>query len=302
MYLGKINLHLLLVCGLFATARLWAVELKEAEITALKNIVEHDTGEGKGAVPAHASEKIFEKSKLSTAGASMAELTFADSSITRVGANTSFSFQSKERLVKLEKGTVLINTPPGAGGATVECGGVTAAVTGTTFMASVDGNGNKMFVLLEGAGGMKVTAGGKTTIVRPGQAASVGGGEGGGKKEDSGGGSGEKKAGGDKPGADTKESGGSKESGGDSAGPGDGGKPKAAAAAPAADKGPGEGSAGGGKPPAAPTVQVFDVDVKKVVASTPLIQAFDKPLPSAQKIQATVEVQQAKMSEGKMES
>ena len=304
MYLGKINLHLLLVCGLFATARLSAVELKEAEITALKNIVEHDTGEGKGAVPAHASEKIFEKSKLSTAAASMAELTFADSSITRVGANTSFSFQSKERLVKLDKGTVLINTPPGAGGATVDCGGVTAAVTGTTFMASVDANGNKMFVLLEGAGGMKVTAGGKTTMVRAGQAASVGGGEGGGKKEDSGGGSGEKKAGGDKPGADTKESGGSKESGGDSAGPGDGGKPKAAAAAPAADKGPGpgEGSTGGGKPPAAPTVQVFDVDVKKVVASTPLIQAFDKPLPSAQKIQATVDVQQAKMSEGKMES
>jgi hypothetical protein len=149
---------------------------------------------------------------------------------------------------------------------------------------------------------MKVTAGGKTTMVRAGQAASVGGGEGGGKKEDSGGGPGEKKAGGDKPGAETKESGGSKESGGDSAGAGDGGKPKAAAPAPAADKGPGEGSAGGGKPPAAPTIQVFDVDVQKVVASTPLIQAFDKPLPSAQKIQATVEVQQAKMSEGKMES
>ena len=302
MYLDKINLHLLLVCGLFGTAPLWAVELKEAEITALKNIVEHDTGEGKGATPAHASEKIFEKSKLSTAAASMAELTFADTSITRVGANTSFSFQSKERLVKLEKGTVLINTPPGAGGATVDCGGVTAAVTGTTFMASVDGNGNKMFVLLEGTGGMKVTAGGKTTMVRAGQAASVGGGEGGGKKEDSGGGPGEKKAGGDKPGAETKESGGSKESGGDNAGAGDGGKPKAAAPTPAADKGPGEGSAGGGKPPAPPTIQVFDVDVQKVVASTPLIQAFDKPLPSAQKIQATVEVQQAKMSEGKMES
>ena len=44
------------------------------------------------------------------------------------------------------------------------------------------------------------------------------------------------------------------------------------------------------------------MDVQKVVASTPLIQAFDKPLPSAQKIQATVDVQQAKMSEGKMES
>ncbi|NDB95468.1 MAG: hypothetical protein EBZ78_04845, partial [Verrucomicrobia bacterium] len=294
MYLGKKNLGVLLVSGLIGTAPLSAVELKEAEITALKNIVEHDTGEGKGATPAHASEKIFEKSKLSTAAASMAELTFADTSITRVGANTSFSFQSKERLVKLDKGTVLINTPPGAGGATVDCGGVTASVTGTTFMASVDGNGNKMFVLLEGSGGMKVTAGGKTTVVKAGQAASVGGGTDGGKKEDSGGGPGEKKAGGDKPGAETKES------GGDTGG--DGGKPKAAAPAPAADKGPGEASAGGGKPPAAPSIQVFDVDVAKVVASTPLIQAFDKPLPSAQKIQATVEVQQAKMAEGKMES
>jgi hypothetical protein len=272
------------------------VELKEAEITALRNVVEHDAGEGKGSAPAHASEKIFEKSKLSTAAASMAELTFADTSITRVGANTSFSFQSKERLVKLDKGTVLINTPPGAGGATVESGGVTASVTGTTFMASVDANGNKIFVLLEGAGGMKVTAGGKTTYVKAGQAASVGGGTDGGKKEDSGGGAGEKKAGGDKPGGDTKDS------GGDTGGTGDGGKPKAAAPAPAADKGPGESSAGGGKPPAAPSIQVFDVDVKKVVASTPLIQAFDKPLPSAQKIQATVEVQQAKMAEGKMES
>ncbi|NBR72588.1 MAG: hypothetical protein EBT75_10965, partial [Proteobacteria bacterium] len=165
MYLSKKILHVFFVFGLFGSVRLWAVELKEAEITALKNIVEHDTGEGKGATPAHASEKIFEKSKLSTAAASMAELTFADTSITRVGANTSFSFQSKERLVKLDKGTVLINTPPGAGGATVDCGGVTAAVTGTTFMASVDGNGNKMFVLLEGEGGMKITAGGKTTVV-----------------------------------------------------------------------------------------------------------------------------------------
>ena len=221
MYLVKKNLHLLFVCGLFGAAPLWAVELKEAEITALKNIVEHDTGDGTGAAPAKASEKIFEKSKVSTAAASMAELTFADTSITRVGANTSFSFQSKERLVKLEKGTVLINTPPGAGGATVDCGGVTAAVTGTTFMASVDGNGNKMFVLLEGAGGMKVTAGGKTTMVRAGQAASVGGGEGGGKKEDSGSGPGEKKAGGDQPAGDKKEGGGDTAGGGDKATGGD---------------------------------------------------------------------------------
>ena len=44
MYLDKKNLHLLLVCGLFGTAPLWALELKEAEITTIKNIVEHDSG------------------------------------------------------------------------------------------------------------------------------------------------------------------------------------------------------------------------------------------------------------------
>jgi len=116
-----------------------AVEFKEAEITTVKNMVEHDAGTG--SVPAKVSEKIQEKSKVSTAAASMAELTFADSSITRMGANTQFSFQSKERLVKLDQGSVLVNTPPGKGGAVVDCGGVTGAVSGTTFMASRDASG-----------------------------------------------------------------------------------------------------------------------------------------------------------------
>ncbi|NCW27646.1 MAG: hypothetical protein EBV83_05030, partial [Verrucomicrobia bacterium] len=137
------------------------VDLQEAELTTIKNIVERD--EGAGAQPAKANDKIREKSKVTTAAASMAELTFADSSITRMGANTLFSFQSKERLIKLDQGTVLMNTPPGNGGATVDCGGVTASVTGTTFMASRDKVGNSVFVLLEGSGGMKITVGGTST-------------------------------------------------------------------------------------------------------------------------------------------
>ncbi|NBQ55878.1 MAG: hypothetical protein EBU36_04405, partial [Verrucomicrobia bacterium] len=74
----------------------WGVELKEAELTTVKNIVERD--EGSGAQQAKTNDKIQEKSKVTTAAASMAELTFTDSSITRMGANTLFSFQSKERL------------------------------------------------------------------------------------------------------------------------------------------------------------------------------------------------------------
>jgi hypothetical protein len=207
-------------CGFSAT------EFKDAEITTLKNIVEHDAGQG--AAPAKVNEKIAENSKVTTAAASMAELTFGDSSITRIGANSVFSFQSKERLVKLDKGTALIHATPGNGGAIVDCGGVTAAVSGSTFMASRSATGGAVFVLLESSGGLKVTTpGGQTVTILPGQAASTG--------------TGSKSA-----------------------------------------------------------IQVFDVDVKKVMETTPLVSGF-KELPSQAEINVVTEKQQAMIREGKIE-
>ena len=204
-----------------------ATEFKDAEITTLKNIVEHDAGQG--AAPAKMSEKISENSKVTTAAASMAELTFGDSSITRIGANSVFSFQSKERLVKLDKGTALIHATPGNGGATVDCGGVTAAVSGSTFMASRSATGGAVFVLLESSGSLKVTTpGGQTATILPGQAASTGTG-------------------------------------------------------------------------AKSSIQVFDVDVKKVMETTPLVGGF-KELPSQAEINVVSEKQQAMIREGKIES
>jgi hypothetical protein len=205
-----------------------STEFKDAEITTLKNIVEHDAGQG--AAPAKMSEKIGENSKVTTAAASMAELTFGDSSITRIGANSVFSFQSKERLVKLDQGTALIHATPGNGGATVDCGGVTAAVSGSTFMASRSATGGAVFVLLESSGSLKVTTpGGQTVTILPGQAASTGTG------------------------------------------------PKSA-------------------------IQVFDVDVKKVMETTPLVQGFKKELPSQAEINVVSEKQQAMIREGKIEA
>lgn len=204
-----------------------ATEFKDAEITTLKNIVEHDAGQG--AAPAKMSEKIGENSKVTTAAASMAELTFGDSSITRIGANSVFSFQSKERLVKLDKGTALIHATPGNGGATVDCGGVTAAVSGSTFMASRSATGGAVFVLLESSGSLKVTTpGGQTAVIMPGQAASTGTG-------------------------------------------------------------------------AKSAIQVFDVDVKKVMDTTPLVQGFKKELPSQAEINVVTEKQQSMIREGKIE-
>jgi hypothetical protein len=256
MNLGK-RISALLV--LFTSCSMAAMEFKEAEITTIKNMVEHDAGSG--AAPAKVSEKIQEKSKVSTAAASMAELTFADSSITRMGANTQFSFQSKERLVKLEQGSVLVNTPPGNGGAVVEAGGVTGAVSGTTFLASRDASGGVMFVMLEGSGTLKVTVptgGGGTVVkeIRPGQAASVGS-----------------------------------------------ATVKAAEKANAGGPPPGpEPESGSTKPaPKAEVIQVFEVDVKKIVETAPLIREFKTELPSMEKIEKTIEVQQTAVKEGKLE-
>jgi len=274
--------HFALLAGAYALPCFAAMEFKEAEITTIKNMVEHDPGSG--ANPAKVNEKIMEKSKVSTAAASMAELTFADSSITRMGANTRFSFQSKERLVKLEQGTVLIHTPPGNGGATVDCGGVTAAVSGTTFMASRDASGNAMFVLLEGQGGLTVTVGKSTAVIRPGQAASVGADA---IQEASSPGSADASTVSRAPGASAASD--------DNKAGGTGGSGQGSASS---------GASESGTPPsaAAPKIQVFDVDVKKVVATTPLIAEFKSELPSAPKIEKTIETQQIMVKEGTLEN
>jgi len=227
MIFGKHRFISLFLFSFGVSLGLAATEFKDAEITTLKNIVEHDAGQGP--TPAKVSEKIGENSKVTTAAASMAELTFGDSSITRIGANSVFSFQSKERLVKLDKGTALIHATPGNGGATVDCGGVTAAVSGSTFMASRSATGGAVFVLLESSGSLKVTTpGGQTAVIMPGQAASTG-----------------------------------------------------------------TGAKSG--------IQVFDVDVKKVMDTTPLVQGFKKELPSQAEINVVTEKQQSMIREGKIE-
>lgn len=265
MNFGKFLLALWV--GGFVCTGFAAVEFKEAEITTLKNQVEHDAGSG--AAPAKVNEKIGENSKVTTAASSMAELMFADTSITRLGANSLFSFQSKERIIKLDKGSILVNTPPGKGGATVDCGGVTGAVSGTTFMATRDVSGNVMFVMLEGSGVLKVTmnlpSGPVSKEIRPGQAASVGAASIKAAAES-----------GDTPG------GGSTKAPGNSAEAGeDGGKPAVKAAA--------------------PSIQVFDVDVKKIMETAPLIREFKTELPSMEKIEATIQTQQQAVKDGKLE-
>ncbi len=170
---NKFNLIPLGILVALATAQtcLAAKELKSGSFAVVKSKVEHTQGTTKSM--AKEKESVDEKSVVDTGAASFAQMDFSDASVLRLGANTQFSFQPKERIIKLESGSIIMNVPPGNGGIMVDGGGVTGAVSGTTIMASRDAQGNFSFMVLEGSAGKVIARDGTITEIRPGQMATL---------------------------------------------------------------------------------------------------------------------------------
>ena len=82
--------------------------------------------------PAEVSDAVRGKTAVRTGTQSRSELTFNDQSITRLGANTIFSFDKGTRVMNLGEGAILFQVPKGSGGAIIKTAAVTAAITGTT--------------------------------------------------------------------------------------------------------------------------------------------------------------------------
>src|SRR6266513_6285156 len=82
--------------------------------------------------PVALSDLISHGTPVSTGTQSRGELTFNDLTVTRLGANTTFSFKPGTREMNLIDGAILFQVPKGSGGATIRTAGVTAAITGTT--------------------------------------------------------------------------------------------------------------------------------------------------------------------------
>ena len=100
--------------------------------------------------PAAVNDKITEDMGVRTGVQSRAELIFADLTLTRLGANTIFSFKQGSRELDLTSGAVLLQVPPNQAAVKVNTSAVTAAVTGGTAMLST---GPPMkFMVLEGTG------------------------------------------------------------------------------------------------------------------------------------------------------
>jgi len=107
--------------------------------------------EGHGAPrPAAINDTVTQQMGVRTGVESRAELTFKDLTLTRLGANTIFSFKQGARELDLTSGAVLLEVPPKAPAVKIRTSAVTAAVTGGTALFAT-GPPTK-FMVLEGIG------------------------------------------------------------------------------------------------------------------------------------------------------
>jgi hypothetical protein len=156
-----------------ATAQ--AATLDQATITRVINSVEVIPAD-RSPEPASIGEVVRGGTDVRTGGGSRAQLTFPDQTLARLGANTLFSFERGTRRLDLENGSILLQVPKDAGGATIRSAPVTAAITGTTVMMehSPGNPGSVKLIVLEGTVRLSLTGRlGESVLVGPGQMIAV---------------------------------------------------------------------------------------------------------------------------------
>ncbi len=124
--------------------------------------------------PATLNDQVGEGSAVRTGDKSRSELTFTDLTISRLGANTIFSFNNGGRSVQLDGGSILVRVPKDSGGGNVRTKAVSVAITGTTLIIETSRAGRNRLVMLEGSSRVSlVKARGQWRDIRGGQALDV---------------------------------------------------------------------------------------------------------------------------------
>ena len=163
-----------LYSGIFVEQSM-AGPLTSAEVTKIINRVSV-IEPAKGDRPAALRDVIKDDLGLQTGARSRSELLFQDNTLTRIGAETFFSFKTGTRDMTLEKGSMLLQVPKGLGGAKIHTAAVTAAITGTTIMMEYSPGKYLKVLVLEGSlrlsrngsfGDSVVLHPGKMVIMRP---------------------------------------------------------------------------------------------------------------------------------------
>jgi len=149
--------------------------LTSAEVTKIINRVVF-IEPAKSERPAALRDVIKDDLGLQTGVRSRSELLFQDDTLTRLGAETFFSFKTGTRDLTLEKGSMLLQVPKGLGGAKIHTAALTAAITGTTIMVEYSPGHYLKVLVLEGSlrlsrngsfGDSQVLRPGKMVIMRP---------------------------------------------------------------------------------------------------------------------------------------
>ena len=128
-----------------------AADTREARVTEV--IRDVHLREGQSAPrPATVNETVREGTAVHTGAASRAELTFTDLSITRLGADTVFTFDPATRTYSLLSGAILLSAPKEAGTVRIKTAVATCAVSGFTAIVERRPNRHNKFILLHGNG------------------------------------------------------------------------------------------------------------------------------------------------------
>src|SRR4030095_8609884 len=101
--------------------------------------------------PAHLNDHVMDGSAVHTGADSRAELTLADLTITRVGANSVFAFEEDGRVLNVESGAVLLRVPKDSRRARIRSSVLTVGITGTTVMFEFRPRNYSKLIVLEGS-------------------------------------------------------------------------------------------------------------------------------------------------------
>src|SRR6266849_1709103 len=145
-----------------------ADELKEAKVTQVIQDVRLLPSNASPR-PATVNDNVRQGTAVQTGTQSRSELTFKDQTITRLGEKTIFSVVEGARTIDLCRRQILLYVPKKTGSAKVKIGPVTAAITGTTILASVNPSGVTTFIVLEGGACMYLDSVGQSLFVGAGQ-------------------------------------------------------------------------------------------------------------------------------------
>ena len=152
-----------------------AADIKQSKITQVVNEVEIISAADEKKINAAVNDIFTIPDVLRTGPASRAELLAQDDTITRVGANTIFSFDPASRTIDLKQGSLLFHSPHGKGGGSIHTGSATASVLGSTLIVTATPNGGFKVIALEDEAAIKLPNGlhqrlspGQMTYILPG--------------------------------------------------------------------------------------------------------------------------------------